>query len=62
MRARYSCEIGGEPAGRSSYERQVIATSRVVASSFKLKDAIKHHGQTKSDQTSIWMVTQGSFV
>lgn len=53
MRARYSGEIGGAPAGRSSKERQLTATPWDCLSRSKLEDTRKQNGQTKSDQTSM---------
>jgi hypothetical protein len=58
MRARYSAGIGGEPAGRSSYECQATSTSYACLSFSRLEETRKHHGQTKSDQTSIRTVTE----
>jgi hypothetical protein len=55
IRALYSSGIGGDPAGRSSYDRHATLTGWVVSSRSKLEATRKHHGQTKSDQTSIWI-------
>ena len=56
MRARYSGGSGGEPAGRSSYERQRNVIGWVVLSFSKLEETRKQYGQTKSDQMSMWVV------
>ena len=45
--------MGGEPAGRSSNDRQWTATSNCSSSFSKLEATKKQKGQTKSDQTSI---------
>src|SRR2546426_11837774 len=45
--------MGGEPAGRSSNDRQWTATSNCSSSFSKLEATKKQKGQTKSDHTSI---------
>ncbi len=62
MRARYSGEMGGDPAGRSSNDRQWTTRSYCFSSFSKLEATKKQKGQTKSDQTSTRIAMSQNFL
>jgi len=62
IRARYSGEMGGDPAGRSSNDRQWTTRSYCFSSFSKLEATKKQKGQTKSDQTSTRIVMSQNFL
>src|SRR5260370_1353565 len=62
IRARYSGEIGGDPAGRSSNDRQWTTRSYCFSSFSKLEATKKQKGQTKSDQTSTRIAMSQNFL
>src|SRR5260370_9097161 len=61
MRARYSGEMGGDPAGRSSNDRQWTTRSYCFSSYSKLEATKKKKSQTKSDQTSTQIAMSQNF-
>ena len=62
IRARYSGEMGGDPAGRSSNDRQWTTRSYCFSSFSKLEATKKQKGQTKSDQTSTRIAMSQNFL